>query len=61
MRTLAAPLQDHAVCRAFEERRVAFDVWKYTALAIGPAAQAITCALVDGKNFNGLVKARELR
>jgi hypothetical protein len=51
--TLAAPLQDHAVCRAFEERRVAFGEWKYTALAIGPAAQAVTCALIDGKLVEG--------
>ena len=51
--TFAAPLQDHAICRAFEERREAFGVWKYTDLAIGPAAQAVTCALIDGKLVEG--------
>ena len=54
--TLAAPLQGHAICRAFEERRVAFGEWKYTALAIGPAAQAVTCALIDGKLVEGVTQ-----
>ena len=51
--TLAPPLQQYAICRAFEERREAFGEWQYTTLALGPAARAVTCALSDGKLVEG--------
>ena len=46
----------YAICRDFPERRTAFDEWDYTALAVGPAAQAVTCALVDRKLVEGLTQ-----
>ena len=51
--TLAPPLQQYAICRAFEERREAFGEWQYTTLALGPAARAVTCALSDSKLVEG--------
>eukprot|EP00964_Phaeocystis_antarctica_P129423 scaffold93272_cov81-Phaeocystis_antarctica.AAC.1 len=51
--TLAPPLQQYAICRAFEERREIFGEWQYTTLALGPAARAATCALSDGKLVEG--------
>ncbi len=39
----------YAIVRNFAERRDAFTEWQYTALAIGPAAEAITCALIGGR------------
>ena len=50
---LAPPLQGYAICKDFEERRVAFDEWEYTALAVGPAAHAVTCALNGGQLVEG--------
>ena len=49
----AAPLTlashpGYAIVRQFAERREAFGEWYYTALAIGPAEEAITCMMVDG-------------
>ena len=43
----------YAICRDFPERRPAFDEWDYTALAVGPAAQAVTCALVGQQLVEG--------
>ena len=43
----------YAICRDFPERRTAFHEWDYTALAVGPAAQAVTCALVGQQLVEG--------
>ena len=51
--TFAPPLQDFAVCKAFEERREIFGEWQYTTLVVGPAARAVSCALSDGKLVEG--------
>ena len=50
---LAAPLHGYAICRDFAERREAFGEWEYTALAVGPAAEAVTCALSGGRLVEG--------
>jgi hypothetical protein len=50
---LAPPLQQYAICRAFEERREIFGEWQYTTLMLGPAAEAVTCALSDCKLVEG--------
>ena len=50
---LAAPHNGYAICRDFAERREAFGEWEYTALAVGPAAEAVTCALSGGRLVEG--------
>ena len=50
---LAPPLQGYGVCRQFAERRDAFGEWEYTALCVGPAAEAVVCAMSGGQLVEG--------